>query len=211
MDFVSDIVLNFSDVSSFKDFYEWDRKDSILTIGKIPIFHIAEADMKKFFSTSFQVDSSFLEKIENKTITEMGSIDYSCLFTDFSRVIACRFSSDGCVIKKSSLLLDEEDVVMEECCNLVQRKIIYTVLKDYSLFSLLTKKEEMMQKYLLSELKKIYEKNDFDEIKYLYYETFFRKKHHTKMYEELLDEVKNHYSEKCTHLYEIMKMIPSNT
>lgn len=211
MDFVSDIVLNFSDVSSFKDFYEWDREDSILTVKKIPIFHLSEADMKNIFYTSFQVNSSFLEEIGNRTITNMGMIHYCCLFTDFSRVIACRFSSDGCVIKKSSLLLDEEDVVMEECSDIVQRKISYTILKDYSLFSLLTKKEEMMQKYLLSELKKIYEKNDFDEIKYLYYEIFSKKKTISKMYEKLLDEIENHFSEKCTHLYEIMKMIPSGS
>lgn len=211
MNFVSDIVLNFSDISSFKEFYEWDLGDSILTAQKIPIFHLLESDMKNVFYTSFQVDSSFLEEIEDKTITDMGVIRYCCLFTDFSRVIACRFSSDGCVIKKSSLLLDEEDVVMEENCDIVKKKLSYTVLKNYSMFSMLTKKEEMMQKYLLSELRRINEKNNMDEIRYLYYETFSRKNHHSKMYEELIDEVKNHFSENCVHLYEIMKMIPSGT
>ena len=100
---------------------------------------------------------------------------------------------------------------MEECCDIVQKELSYIILKDYSVFSLLTKKEEKIQKYLLSELKNVFERNNLDEIKYLYYETFSEKKYNSKMYEELLDEVKNHFSEKCIHLYEIMKMIPSGS
>ena len=65
MIYIYDILLNFDDGVRLLDFYEWDKKDGLTHIKKIPVFKISSIDMDNIINGIVKVDSSFLEKINN--------------------------------------------------------------------------------------------------------------------------------------------------
>ena len=68
MNYAYDILLNFTDEDRFIEFYEWNDKDYIEHIKKIPMFYISEKDLMTFFKNNIKISKSFLMKIKNKTI-----------------------------------------------------------------------------------------------------------------------------------------------
>ena len=66
MNFIYDIVLNFN--KSYYDFFEWNKKDSIINIKKIPLFLV---DNDTFFSIKYNkvtVSNNFINNIKDKKI-----------------------------------------------------------------------------------------------------------------------------------------------
>lgn len=210
MNIVYDLVLNFSKVGYLREFYEWDKNDVAIIIEKIPIFRVNQSQLMDIFKSYIQVDRDFLKKIYHKTYTEFGLIDYCCLVTDFSRVLALKFNSDGKVIEQSTLLLDEEIAVIEENYDLKEIVFHYTILKFFNNNCFLTRKEKKIQKYLVSELKKMYDLKIYDEIEYLYYEMFSETKKINEMYDVLLSCIQSEFNEKMYGVYDIIKMISVN-
>ena len=207
MNMVYDIVLNFSKVGSFIDFYEWNEDDNIIIINKIPIFRISRKQLIDMFKSYIQLDKAFLKKIYHKTHSDEGLIDYTCLFTDMSRVLALKFNISGDVIEQSTLLLDEENAVIEENYDLDEIKINYKINKKFNITSFLTRKDREIQYYLISEIERLYDVKDYDEIEYLYYEIFSDTKEIDKMYNILIENIRDNFNEKYYQIYKIIKMI----
>ena len=114
MNYIYDVVLNFFDLDNFFEFYEWDKNDNFIYIEKIPIFIINSMQMDEIINCRIKVDKEFLNSIYNKTFIENDNIPYCVLVTDLLKVVGLKFDSEGVLIEKSSLLLDEEDAVIEE-------------------------------------------------------------------------------------------------
>lgn len=202
---IYDIVLNFAKTEESYDFFEWDKKDLLTYIEKIPIIKINTKELKEIVTHQFQISKELLKKIENKTFSSNGILPFTLLITDGLKVMAFSFDEKGIVKEKSNLLPDEEDAVILESEELKKEKISYHLLKKYSL-SFLTRKEQKMQKILLNKIEKLYEEKKEDEIDYLYQEYFSTKKSVKEEYQQLIENIKNHFEEKYESLYEIIQL-----
>lgn len=211
MNYVYDLVLNYCDLNHFYEFYEWDSMDELTYIQEIPIFRIHDFQMNDLLNSYFKISPDFLKKIYKKTVTIQGVIPYSVLFTDSFRTYAFQFDNDGSLIKKSSLLIDEEGDVMEEVGHLELISLDYEIIKKCSYISFFTRHEKKIQSYLLDEIKSLYENKNYDEIDFLYQEYFSEDKSIYEKYYYLMDQIQNHYCQDYSRLYDIIKLTYSNT
>ncbi len=208
MNYVYDILCNFSEVGEFIDSFEWDKKDSVLLVEKIPIYQVSSKEMFDLIHNTIKLSKTILLEIENHTHTDFGVVPYACLVTDSFRVIALQFSSDGVLIKRSSLLYDEESAIMEEINQFILIAFSFEIIKKEYELSFLTRKEKNMQKYLLIELEKVYELGLYDELDYLYHEVFDDYQTNENMFLILFSHVKENFSRCYYGLYNIVRMIP---
>ena len=65
MTFVYDIYVNFQTI--YYDFYEWNKKDKIMHIKKIPIFEVKNDVFQKMIIHENKIDETSFELIKNKT------------------------------------------------------------------------------------------------------------------------------------------------
>lgn len=211
MNMVYDLVLNFSDIGNLREAYEWNKSDKVILVERIPIFRVNQKTIIDMFKSCVKINKNYLKKIYRKTYTELGLIDYCCLFTDLSRVIALKFNENGLAIEESVLLIDEESVIIDENYDLVVNKIAYKTISSFSNNFFMTRKEKEIQRCLIFELEKLYYLKIYDEIEYLYYEMFSDVKKVDEMYTALLKSIQNEFSKKLYDLYNIVKMIPVTT
>ena len=173
MKYIYDIILNFND--KYYDFFEWNDKDNIEYIKKIPVFKVSNEVIRDLKIDKIQVDLEFLENIYNKTdiYTNIGinKVEYICLFCSNDSVIGVEFNSKGISMYKSDLLIDESLDIIDYCSNIKEIKLNYKII-DYEKIKFITRKEENMINFIKRELKYINESKDIDKLKYLYYECF---------------------------------------
>ena len=209
MIYIYDILLNFSDDSRLLEFYEWDKKDGLTHIKKIPLFKISSIDMENIIHSKFKVDNEFLEKINNKTMIYKSkkNMKYAALFCDLNRAVAVEFYKDGRSICKSSLLLDEEEDVCDECHLFDDFHFNYKVIEKSSDNLFLTRNELFKKRYLLKEMECLYKDKYFEKFNYLYEEVFGRDENNTHdRYKIIIDDITNNYNEKYNNLYEIVRL-----
>ena len=207
MNYIYDLVLNFSENERILEFYEWMKEDVLSTIAKIPIIRINRFQMNDILNNKISVTKTFLKKYENKTLLDDGSLlKYSFLVTDLSKVIALEFSNNGEVIRRSSLLLDEEEAVIEESLDYQEEELNYKIIRNYLKFDFLTRDERKIRSSLINELNYLYKNKKYDEINYLYEELFNKKINIHDKYKFLIDDISNNYSSKYNKIYDIIKM-----
>ncbi len=207
MNYIYDLVLNFSENERILEFYEWMKEDVLSTIAKIPIIRINRFQMNDILNNKISVTKTFLKKYENKTLLDDGSLlKFSFLVTDLSKVIALEFSSNGEVIRRSSLLLDEEEAVIEESLDYQEEELNYKIIRKYLKFDFLTRDERKIRSSLINELNYLYKNKKYDEINYLYEELFNKKISIHDKYKFLIDDISNNYSSKYNKIYDIIKM-----
>ncbi len=206
MNYIYDLVLNFTNVNDYLEFYEWSRTDNFTYIEKIPIYVVNDTSLIDICNSLIRIDKSLLEEINNKTHTNNGKIKYSLLVTDRIKVIALKFNNEGLLIEKSSLLIDEEDAVVEEV-NLLHLDIFnYETIKSINNNIFLTRHEKYLKKYLLEEINYLYNNKIYDELNYLYYEIYEDNISIKDKYNKLLDIINNDLFDKINYLYEIIKL-----
>ena len=115
MEYIYDIVLNFNDC--YYEFYEWNSKDKIINVKKIPVYRINDIDYLSF-------------KYNKVSIVNKFNQNYNIyLVTNTLEVMAIMLDKSGNIIKRSSLLLEEADEVLEiseklEVTNITYKKNI---------------------------------------------------------------------------------------
>ena len=113
MNYIYDIVLNFN--KDYYNFFEWNKKDNIVNVKKIPLFLINNDTFKMFKYDNVTVCDSFINLIKDKTYTySRVKLGNTALVTNGKEVIGVLFNDKGNLIKRSSLLLDEEEEVLNE-------------------------------------------------------------------------------------------------
>ncbi len=208
---VYDIILNLIDSNRVYESFEWNKKDNIEHIKKIPMVRVTTNTLYDIINSTFTVDKSFLNEIYRKsevyTDTGTSKIDYGVLFTDTYKVVAVEFNKEGKSLFKSNLLLDEEDEILDLSNEVKLRSLDYKIVKRYNNSYLLTREEEFRRNYLLKELKISYKKKKFEKINYLYEEIYPKdNKSLVDRYKILLDSIDNNYNEKHDKLYGIIRL-----
>lgn len=168
----NDILVNFK--QNIYEFYEWNKADNIENIKSILCFKISDKMFNDIYKNTIKVNSCFLKQIECKTevfmIRDIKLIDYACVFYNNYSALAVEFGTDGIMIGKSRLLLDEEDEIVTNGINNEVVSIDYDIIKKTNQSYFLTRKEQKMVDILNKYIDNI--KDNEDEIKYVYFECF---------------------------------------
>ncbi len=206
---IYDVLLNFTDDDNLIDFFEWQEKDTFDHVKKIYLVKINTNVLEDFLRYKIKVSKDFLLKIEDKTILYKNkkNLKYAALFTDMNKVIAMEFASNGAVVAKSSLLLDEEDDIIMECSLVDTDDVCYEKIMEYPKNNFLTREETFRQRYLFKEIEGAFQDKNYDKLLY-YYEEIFEKDDNSleNKYLLLLDDLKNNYNARYDSLYEIVRM-----
>ena len=171
MKYIYDIILNFNE--KYYEFYEWNDSDSVDYIKKIPIFKVSNEVIRDLKVDKIEVDNDFINEIYNKTEiytnTGISKLEYICLFCSDDTCIAIEFNHKGISIYKSDLVIDEKLDIVNYLLQTKPIKLKYKIL-NYTKNKYITRKEANMINFIKRELKDI--KNNYDKLKYLYYECF---------------------------------------
>lgn len=205
MNYIYDIVLNFN--KDYYEFYEWKKSDKVINVKKIPAFRVDSKDIVNFKYNMVKVDTSFLNKICNLTFF-YTKVDYKyvCLFSDSNETIGVMFDKTGRLIKRSSLVFDEEDEVNEEVYSKDITEINYienTIVEPECISRLDKEKMEYLYKFInnLDSFK------DADILKYIYYDYFEKEiDNPVRIKEELNREIFNLEGNR-NKLYELVKIL----
>ena len=158
MEYIYDIVLNFKD--RYYEFYEWKKKDKIINIKKIPIYKIKNKDYLNIKNNEVLINKKTLPK-QNKMF----------LLASNKEIMGVLLNNNGKVIKKSSLICEEADDIMEDISEIKTINILYEI-KKVNKNPYLSRIDEDKIKYINNYFKKINIKKDEYLLKYLYYEVF---------------------------------------
>lgn len=179
MNYIYDIVLNFN--KDYFEFYEWKKSDKIINVKKIPAFKVNSEVLNSFKYNEVVVDKEFLDKIFDLTLFySKCNYKYMCLLSDTNETVGVMFNSSGELIKRSSLVIDEEDEVNEEVVsnNMLWIKLVKNDRKDIRCVSRIDReRKEFLYKFINN-------LGSESVLKYMYYDYF-------EVEEDNIDIIKN--------------------
>ena len=209
---IYDIILNFCDNNRIYEFFEWNKKDNIEHIKKIPMIKVSQKVMKDVITTCFIIDKKLLSDIYEKTEIYqddgLSKIKYGLLITDGNTIVAVEFNDLGKSIYKSYLLIDEEEEILELCGEIDIYDIKYRIIKKYNKENMfLTREEEYKKNYLLKEIKSLYKKKKYQQINYLYEEIYPKdQKTIDEKYLSIINDIIDNYSKYHNNIYKILRL-----
>ena len=211
MIYTYDILLNWTKGERLKEFYEWNLEDDLEHIKKMPIIRIRESLLKDLLTSKVKIDKTFLSKIKYKSESyfhnEIDVIDYAVIVTTEKKALALELDNEGNIMYKSSLLIDEEEEVLEIGEELVIMDIPYEVITKNKKVSYLTRKEEEEKKFLIKEIKKIKQNKERSKLNYLYKEFFVDNVESFNDKLTLLEkEISKDYNSFHHNLYNLLKL-----
>lgn len=199
MSYIYDIVLNFQ--NNYYQFFEWNRTDKIKNIYKIIVYHVTDKDLLDLTYNQIVVDEQFINEVKEKNKKHKKIM---CLVSNTNQTIGLLFSNDGKLLKRSSLLFEEEAEVNTFCKDLPITTICYkkNIKKnpDNRLRIEKEKKDTLVQY--------INKTNNILILKYLYYEYFKEEcTDASNIKESLLNIMKNEWNKKKQKLYQIISIL----
>lgn len=209
MSYVYDVVLNYN--SNILDFYEWKKDDYLYHIKRINIIMVDSITYNDIYDNVVIFNNELLLNIFNKceyfSNRNIETIPYAFLLTDSYRVIGLMLDKNGKIIKYSSLLLDEEEEILDIASKLKKIELDYKIIKKKTKNNFKTRQEINIINYIKKDIDNDYKKKDLNKLKYLYYEYF--NKHSEDIdfiYEQLLQELNKDINEKHYDLYNLIKL-----
>ena len=209
MTYVYDLLLNFQ--PQMYEFYEWNKDDKIYHIKRINLVKISSSSYNELLDNNIKLCDDFLLTIFNKCQyfenRNVESLPYAILLTDTYRVMGVLFDINGNIIKYSSLLLDEEEDILDISNRLAEIKLNYQIISKKEKYHNLTRMQEHIIKYIRNDLNMCYQKNDINKLKYLYYEYFNKNdvRNIDIIYNRLIKELEN-INDKHYNLYNLIKL-----
>ena len=158
MEYIYDIILNFQ--NEYYDFYEWLPTDNIINVKKIPIYKISYRDYLNIRNNEVTIEKNTLPKT-NKMF----------LLTSGIEIIGIIIDNKGKVIKKSSLLFEEADDILEDKDELKVINIKYIINKRNNNKNISRINKEK-KKYVDNYFKRIDKIKNKYNLKYLYYDIY---------------------------------------
>lgn len=215
MIYTYDILLNWAKGDMINEFYEWNLDDDLEHIKKIPLVKVSDIAIKDILTSLVKVDKDFLGKIKNKTQSyfhnDIDIIEYAVIVSNGKRAVALELDSDGVVLYKSLMLLDEEEEVLTDTLELALTNIKYDVIKKYQDNNYLTRYEKGVYNYLEKEVKKLNIEKDRAKINYLYSEFFVNDSLDIKTkFLFLVKELDKEYGSFHEKLYQLLKLSNSS-
>ena len=169
MTYINDIFINLN--NDYFEFYEWNKKDYIEHLKKIPIIKINNKDFLNIINYSISIDTSFLSNYLLKCEKYNCSKKFNYLaLTNGTNAMVISFNEKGQILKKSSLIFEDEENICIKAKDLKYINMSYKITKKEKITNL-TRYEKERIKYILKNIKKI----SNNRLKYLYYDCFNKK------------------------------------
>lgn len=209
MIYVYDLVLNFN--NNYYEFYEWRKDDIIYHIKRIHLIKVDSKTYNEIFDNVVVFSSEFLLSLFNKceyyNNRSVDTIPYAFIITDSYRAMGLFLDNEGKIVKYSSLLLDEEEYILDLCDKMASIKLDYQIIEKRIKHEFQTRLERHIIKYIRKDLNDDYEKKDINKLKYLYYEYFNKQSDDIDLiYHSLLNELDKDLNEKHYNLYNLIKL-----
>ena len=199
MSYIYDILLNFQ--NEYYDFYEWNDNDKIIHIKKTPIIKVSDKDFLKIKYSDIVFNENFLNLIHHKTQVfkkyDINTFNNICIICSDKEAIGLKINKNGKVIGKSSLLIEENDEVLELTYNSPCQNVEYTA-DNFHKEILQTRYEITERKNIINKLNNLFENKEFDKLKFLFFECFNYKEENiniafNKLKKEVLEFKENYY------------------
>ena len=209
--YIYDILVNFTDGDRIYEFFEWDSRDVVEHIKKIPLIRVDTETLIDIYNNDVVVEIELLKDIYLKTEVYNNDyhqvVEYACLLSDNMKVLAVEFDSYGNTLYKSNLLVDEEEEVLTLGNGIKIRSIKYQIKNSQKEDIYLTRKEMSRKKYLLTELKKCFSNKNYQKLNYLYEELYNDDNNSIEeKYNKLVYEINNNYSSNHNEIYNILRL-----
>ena len=202
MNYIFDIVLNFH--KNYYNFFEWNRTDKIKNIYKISIYRVGDNDLIDLKYNQIKVSDSFINKIKEDNPKYRKII---CLVSNTKTTIGLLFDNFGNLLKRSSLLFEEETEANNISKTLPITKIEYqqnNKVNQTNIIRIEKEKKELLENF-------IKDLTDEYTLKYLYYEYFNEECDNLSAIKKiLLKELDNEWSLKKNNLYQIINLLSKN-
>ena len=202
MNYIYDIVLNFHE--NYYNFFEWNRTDKIKNIYKISIYRISDNDLIDLKYNQIKVSDSFINKIKEDNPKNKKII---CLVSNTKTTIGLLFDNSGNLLKRSSLLFEEETEANNISKTLPITKIEYqqnNKVNQTNIIRIEKEKKELLETF-------IKDLTDEYTLKYLYYEYFNEECDNLSTIKKiLLKELDSEWSLKKNNLYQIINLLSKN-
>lgn len=202
MNYIYDIVLNFQ--KNYYNFFEWNRTDNIKNIYKISLYHVSNTDLLNLKYNKIKVSPNTINQIKTDNPKHKRII---CLVSNGKNSIGLLFDNEGNLLKRSSLLFEEENEA-----NTLARSLPLTTI-DYlknievlpnNILRIEIEKKEVLKKF-------IKDLTDESTLKYLYYEYFNQECNEIdKIKLTLLQELEREWNSKKNNLYKIISILIKN-
>ena len=178
MDYIYDIVLNFQ--NNYYEFYEWKTSDKIINVKKMLVYKVNNKNYLNLKYNDVILDTKILPKQ-----TKMY------LVTNGLEVMGILLDNNGKLIKRSSLLIDESDEVLEEKETLKAFPLKYKKNNLKPHLSLNRTKQEKSQ-FIQNYFSNIDINKDEYLLKYLYYDIYNKEENNIKkVYKNLIELINN--------------------
>ena len=203
MNYIYDILANFN--KEYYEFYDWNEEDEITHIKKIPIIKTNKEFLYNIKYNDIIVEKKLLEKINRKTemFNKINKENYICIITDGNHALIAKFNPNGKIIERSSLIIEEENEILEIVEDTEEENYSYNINKKQNYEQFKTRKEKEKSKYILKELENITE----DKLKYIYFDIFNKEENNIKkIITKLKTEVNTNYNETLNKIYDFLKM-----
>ncbi len=202
MNYIYDIYANIN--KKYYDIYDWQKKDKIIHIKKIPIFKIKSSDLQKFIKDEIKLDETFVKSIKNKTEFFNNNLNSNfCAFTDMRDEIITKISNNGNIIGKSSIHFTDKYNATNAFKKINLSNIDYKITKVIPLDS-----ENRYEKIRRNFLMKNIDILSKEKLTYLYFECFEQKVDNEKIIKNhLKKEIVKQNEKVCTTISNFLKLI----
>ena len=152
---INNITFNFLD--KYYTFYEWLAEDELIT-EKCYVYKVSSNVLTDLIEYNIILDKSFLR-------------DIPLVFCDDYTAIGVQFNSNGESTYKSSLLLTDEEKILNYTKFMKKGNINYKK-KNIQINREVLRNEENIKNKLMYEVDKLIKNNDIEKFKFIYYEWF---------------------------------------
>ena len=202
MTYINDIFINLN--YNYFEFYEWNKKDDIEHIKKIPIIKTNNKTLFNIIHNKIMINSKFISNYYQKCEKYHNPNHFNYVaITNGINVIIVSFNNNGNVLKKSSLIFEDEENICLIAKNMKTTKIPYNIIKIEK-GSNLTRNQLETKKYILYNITKMSD----NKLKYLYYDCFNQEEDNINTIKlNILKELKNNnvdIIDKCSSLLNLI-------
>lgn len=203
MNYIYDIILNFNE--EFYDFYEWKSNDNVINVRKIPVLKVDENTYISLKNNKVQVSMETIDSLKKNFSLYNEKIEGNiiCLITNGMSAFGVMFNNNGYLIKRSSMLFDEEEEVIDESENIKEVKIDFIKnekQKSNNISRIVKEKQKFIKDYISS-------LDDELTLKYIYYDYFEKEENKNNIKEILLSEINSEWNSKLSKLYDLTKLL----
>ena len=204
MHYYYDLLVNLDEVAW--EFYEWEKKDVILPIKKIPFLRINEKEFKEISAYEGKIEKSWLEPYIGKTQIKKDKSKNLLLLSTTKNSLAIEINSTGQIISRSKLLIEDENNCNELASSLKETTIPFSSQQKIPLRS--DFRQAIKEKNLIKiELKTLKETKNTTKCSYLYYEWFnILEDDLSTMLENCLEELKKPYTLKIHKIASLIRL-----